>query len=240
MWKSAITGSTVALLALLAGCQPQEDRTETAKPESDLERLSYGMGYNLGSRIKGEIDLDIDTFATGVRDGSSGEQRLMSDEEIVAAMQKFQEQEAAKHEAEMAEASAANLAASEAYLAEHAAKEGVVTTDSGLQYRVIEEGQGDKPGLTDMVEVHYRGTLVDGTEFDSSYGRGEPVTFPVNGVIPGWTEALQLMSEGAKWELVIPADLAYGPGGTGGPIGPNQALIFEVELLDVQSGESEE
>ena len=238
MLKRVITGLAVA--ALVAGCQPQDnDKTEAAGLETDLERLSYGMGYNLGSRIKGEIDIDVDTFATGVRHGTTGDQRLMSDEEIVAAMQKFQEQASAQHEAEMAELSASNQAASEAFLAENAAKEGVVTTESGLQYRVIEAGEGDKPGLTDTVEVHYRGTLVDGTEFDSSYGRGEPVVFPVNGVIPGWTEALQLMSEGAKWELVIPSDLAYGPGGTGGPIGPNQALVFEVELLDVKPGDSE-
>lgn len=239
MLKRVMTGLAVAVL--IAGCQPQEEKkAEATQLDTDLQRLSYGMGYNLGSRIKGEIDLDIDTFATGVRHGSTGDQRLMSDEEIVAAMQKFQEQETAKYEAQMAELSAANQAESEAYLAENAGKEGVVTTESGLQYRIIEEGEGAAPGLTDTVEVHYRGTLIDGTEFDSSYARGEPVSFPVNGVIPGWTEALQLMSKGSKWELVIPSDLAYGPGGTGGPIGPNQALIFEVELLDINPGTDEQ
>lgn len=240
MLKRVITG--VAVAALVAGCQPRSDSgAEVSRLDSDLERLSYGMGYNLGSRIKGEMELDIDAFAAGVRHGSEGGERLMSDEEIAASMQKFQEEEMARHESLMAELGAANLAESEAFLAENGAREDVVTTESGLQYRVIEEGTGAKPTLTDTVEVHYRGTLVDGTEFDSSYARGEPVSFPVSGVIPGWTEALQLMPVGSRWELVIPSELAYGPGGTGGPIGPNQALIFEVELLGIvgEDGEAE-
>lgn len=233
MLKQMIIG--VGAAALVAACQPQEgDSADAPELESNQERLSYGMGYNLGSRIKGEIDLDVDAFAAGVRHGTEGGERLMSDEEIATAMQEFQREEQERREAEFAQQAEKNLAESEAYLKEHAAKEGVETTESGLQYRVIEAGDGPKPELTDTVEVHYRGTLIDGTEFDSSYERGEPVTFPVNGVIPGWTEALQLMSEGAKWELAVPADLAYGPGGTGGPIGPNQALLFEVELLEVK------
>ncbi|HSB96405.1 MAG TPA: FKBP-type peptidyl-prolyl cis-trans isomerase, partial [Spongiibacteraceae bacterium] len=130
-----------------------------------------------------------------------------------------------------------NKAASEAYLAENAKKDGVKTTASGLQYKVETEGKGAKPKATDTVEVNYRGTLVDGTEFDSSYKRGQTVTFPVNGVIPGWSEALQLMTVGSKYQLYIPSDLAYGPGGTGGAIGPNQALVFEVELVDIKKPE---
>ena len=125
----------------------------------------------------------------------------------------------------------ANKKEGEEFLASNKTKEGVVTTASGLQYKVITAGTGPSPKASDKVSVHYRGTLIDGTEFDSSYRRGEPVSFPVKGVIAGWTEALQLMKEGAKWELYIPSELAYGPGGTGGPIGPNATLIFEVELL---------
>ena len=131
-----------------------------------------------------------------------------------------------------------NKTESEAFLTANGAKEGVVTTASGLQYSIITAGAGDKPAVTDTVEVHYQGTLLDGTEFDSSYKRGATVSFPLNGVIPGWTEALQLMPVGSKWKLFIPADLAYGAGGTGGgPIGPNQALIFEVELVAIKADE---
>lgn len=232
MFKRVMIG--VAVAALVAGCQPKTDgEAEPLKLDTDQQKLSYGMGYNLGSRIKGELDLNVEAFAEGVRHGTGDGERLMTDEEIVAAMEKFQKTQQAKQEAEFEALAEKNKAESEQYLAGNANKEGVETTESGLQYRVIEAGDGAKPALTDMVQVHYRGTLVDGTEFDSSYARGEPVTFPVNGVIPGWTEALQLMHEGAKWELVIPAELAYGPGGTGGPIGPNQALLFEVELLKV-------
>lgn len=139
----------------------------------------------------------------------------------------------AEQQAAIAAAGEANLAASEAFLAENATREGVVVTESGLQYEVIEAGEGASPNAEDTVEVHYRGTLVDGTEFDSSYKRGETVSFGVSQVIAGWTEALQLMSPGAKWKLFIPADLAYGPGGAGNLIGPNAALVFEVELVSV-------
>ncbi len=133
-----------------------------------------------------------------------------------------------------------NKAEAEAFFAENSSVEGVVTTDSGLQYQVLSEGEGDKPEAGDTVEVHYRGTLLDGTVFDSSYDRGQTVSFPVEGVIPGWTEALQLMSEGAKYKLFIPADLAYGPGGAGDMIGPNSALIFEVELIKVLDDEEDQ
>ena len=128
----------------------------------------------------------------------------------------------------------------EAFLKENATKEGVVTTESGLQYKIVTAGEGPKPGAEDVVKVHYRGTLLDGTEFDSSYKRGEPVTFPVGGVIPGWVEALQLMPVGSKWELFIPSGLAYGPGGAGGQIGPNSTLKFEVELLSIEPKEATE
>lgn len=231
MLKKVLVVATAA--ALLAGC----DRSSDAKVEleTDEQKVSYGMGLNLGARIQEEFALDVDAFAQGMRHAVEGGERLMTDEEIATVVQSFQQQQLAKREAEYKALAEKNEAASKEFLAENAQREGVVTTDSGLQYRIIEQGEGEKPGPDDVVRVHYRGTLIDGTEFDSSYQRGEPVTFPVSGVIPGWTEALQLMPVGSKYELVIPSDLAYGPGGTGGVIGPNAALQFEVELLGIEA-----
>jgi FKBP-type peptidyl-prolyl cis-trans isomerase len=196
------------------------------------------MGVGLGERMAQEsFTIDVDAFSAGVRHVLEQQDRLMSQEEIMAEMQAFQQKLIAEQQAEMAAAAEANKAAGEAFLAENGQKEGVVTTESGLQYRVITQGEGEIPGAEDTVEVHYAGTLLDGTEFDSSYKRGSTVSFPVNGVIPGWTEALQLMPVGSKWKLFIPSDLAYGPGGTGGgPIGPNETLVFEVELVDIKGG----
>jgi FKBP-type peptidyl-prolyl cis-trans isomerase len=214
---------------------------ESAKMALDTEekRVSYGMGIGLGDRVRQDgIAMDLDAFSQGVRDAIEGSERLMTDEEIMQEMQAFQQQQMEKQQAvQLAEANK-NKQVGEQFLAENAKKEGVTTLESGLQYKVITESSGAKPASTDTVEVHYRGTLVDGTEFDSSYKRNSTVSFPVNGVIPGWTEALQLMSVGSKWELYIPSDLAYGPAGTrGGPIGANAALIFEVELVAIQAAE---
>jgi len=156
-----------------------------------------------------------------------------------SVMAEFQEQQMAQQEAETEQQAEADQAEAEAFFAENAEKEGVEITDSGLQYKIIEKGEGASPSEDDRVTVHYRGRLLDGTEFDSSYERDQPASFNLNTVIAGWTEALQLMSEGGKWELYIPADLAYGPGGNG-PIPPNAALIFEVELLEVGGDEAPE
>tara|TARA_B110000977_G_C10868079_1_gene412406 strand:- start:336 stop:809 length:474 start_codon:yes stop_codon:yes gene_type:complete len=153
-------------------------------------------------------------------------------------MQAFQQQQMAQQEEEAGKIAEQNMAKGESFLVENGTKDGVLTTESGLQYKIITAGSGAKPEATDTVEVHYAGTLIDGTEFDSSYTRGATVSFPVNGVIPGWTEALQLMSVGSKWQLFIPSALAYGPGGTGGgPIGPNATLIFDVELVSIKGTE---
>ena len=227
-----------AVAALVVGCN-QKTETSEAKPklETDEQKVSYGMGLNLGSRIKEEFDLDVDAFTTGLRHAIKGGEHLMTDEEIMTAMKSFQEKQMAKRETEMKAVADKNKTEGDAYLAANKQKEGVKTTASGLQYRVVTEGKGKKPGPDDTVEVHYRGTLIDGTEFDSSYKRNSTVTFPVNGVIPGWTEALQLMPVGSKYELVIPSDLAYGPGGTGGAIGPNAVLVFEVELVGIKKPE---
>jgi FKBP-type peptidyl-prolyl cis-trans isomerase len=200
------------------------------------QRLSYGIGFNLGQRMKADsVPLDTAAFSAGVADVMTGAPSRMTEEEIAAEMKTYQEKAAAEHEAAQKKLGEANVAASTAFLAQNKAKEGVVTTASGLQYEVLTAGTGPKPGAEDTVEVHYRGTLVDGTEFDSSYSRGESVTFGVGQVIPGWTEALQLMPKGSKWKLAIPPELAYGAGGAGQVIGPNAALVFEVELIAIPS-----
>jgi FKBP-type peptidyl-prolyl cis-trans isomerase len=194
------------------------------------------------------MDMDVDAFAMGLRDAFSGAEPRLSQEEIQAEMIAFQEKVNAEQQAQQEQMAATNAAAAEEFLAGNAEREEVVVTDSGLQYEIIEQGEGPLPGPEDTVEVHYRGTLLDGTEFDSSYRRGETVTFGVGQVIAGWTEALQLMPAGSKWKLYIPPELAYGSGGAGQVIGPNAALTFEVELIGIPSqqaaqdegGESEE
>lgn len=210
--------------------------TASAALESSEQRLSYGIAYSLGQRMQADgMPVDVDAFQLGFADGLASAEPRLSQEEIAAEMQAYQEKAVAEHQAAQEALGEANAAASAAFLAENSAREGVVTTESGLQYEILTEGTGAKPGAEDTVEVHYRGTLVDGTEFDSSYSRGETVTFGVGQVIPGWTEALQLMPAGSKWKLAIPSELAYGAGGAGQVIGPNAALIFEVELVSIPS-----
>lgn len=234
----------VAVAVLIGGCdQATKDRESSSEAalSTQEQKLSYIFGQNIGSQFRSEsVDVDVEAFSAGVRDALDDAEPRLSEEEMMTVLEAFQEQQIAKQEAETAAAAEENKAAGEAFLAENAEKEGVVALDSGLQYKVIEEGEGASPAADDTVKVHYRGTLIDGTVFDSSYKRGVPATFGVNQVIPGWTEALQLMKEGAKWELYIPPSLAYGPGGTGGAIGPNETLIFEVELLDASVEEGED
>jgi FKBP-type peptidyl-prolyl cis-trans isomerase FklB len=180
------------------------------------------------------IDIDPDILAQGIKDVFAGGKLLLTEEEFRNTMENFRKDMMAKQKMQMQEISDKNKKEGEEFLAENKNKEGVITLPSGLQYKVIKEGDGNLPKATDTVTVHYRGTLIDGTEFDSSYGRGEPATFPVNGVIPGWTEALQLMKAGSKWQLFIPSNLAYGERGAGGRIGPNSTLVFDVELLSIK------
>jgi FKBP-type peptidyl-prolyl cis-trans isomerase len=243
MNKYALSLTLVSAVALQA-CNQQSSEPaapDAAAPaaltlESTEQRLSYGIGYNLGQRMQSDgVPMDSDAFAAGLRDAVTGSDPRMSQEEIGAEMQSYQERMAAEQQAAQAQLATANAAAAEAYLAQNATVEGVVVTESGLQYQVLEQGDGPKPGAEDTVEVHYRGTLVDGTEFDSSYTRGQTVSFGVGQVIPGWTEALQLMPVGSKWKLAIPPELGYGAGGAGQAIGPNSALIFEVELISIPS-----
>ncbi|AMX04305.1 FKBP-type peptidyl-prolyl cis-trans isomerase [Microbulbifer thermotolerans] len=231
--------AAVALGLALAGCNKQEPK-QAAEVALDTQekKVSYIIAEDMAKRLESQdVTLDPQVVLMALDDVAKGRESRLSDEDkqqVVAVfqekMQAKQQEMLAKQEAEFKAQAEKNLAEGKAFLEENAKKEGVITTDSGLQYKVITEGSGDTPALDSVVEVDYKGTLIDGTEFDSSYARGEPVQFPVNGVIKGWTEALQLMKEGAKWELYIPSDLAYGPGGAGGLIGPNATLIFEVEL----------
>ena len=202
--------------------------------ETTAQRLSYGIAYGFGARLaQDSVPMDIDAFTAGLRDAMDGADPRMTQEEIATEMTAYQEKAVAEQQAAQAIASEENVAAAAGFLAENAAKEGVVVTESGLQYEILTAGEGAVPAADDTVEVHYRGTLMDGTEFDSSYSRNQTASFGVTQVIPGWVEALQLMSVGSKWKLVIPSDLAYGAAGAGGTIGPNATLIFEVELISI-------
>jgi FKBP-type peptidyl-prolyl cis-trans isomerase FklB len=217
-------------------CVPQlwaQQQTAPFKTEKDKE--SYVIGINLGTDMKRRSvdNLNFDFLIQGIRDAYSGGKQLLTEDEQKQVWEAFQNNLAEKQKVNTMKMAEENKKKGDAFLAENKTKEGVVTTASGLQYKVLRPGKGPKPKLEDTVTTHYRGTLLDGTEFDSSYKRNEPVSFQLKGVIPGWTEALQLMETGAKWQLFIPADLAYGPKGAGGVIGPNETLIFEVELLSI-------
>ncbi len=209
----------------------QVDAQENLVLKSQKDKVSYIVGLDIGTNLKKQsIDIDTAILAKGLKDALSGTKPLLTDQEIQETMVAFQKEMMAKQ----AEVGKKNKAEGEAFLSENKKKEGVKTLPSGLQYKVMKAGTGKKPTSTDTVTTHYRGTLINGTEFDSSYKRGQPVSFPVSGVIPGWTEALQLMEVGAKWQLFVPSNLAYGEKGAGNVIGPNATLIFEVELLSIQ------
>ena len=223
--------------------KPAQDKPQTPppaaqpgrpKPEALQDKASYIIGFNLGQSLKTqEVPCSQDLIVQGLRDGLAGATPLLTPEEIQAAMQEFQQQMMAKQQEKQKVAGEANLKSSQAFLDQNKARKEIKTTASGLQYEVLKEGSGESPKPTDQVTVNYKGTLPDGKVFDSSYDRGEPATFPVNGVIPGWVEALQLMKPGAKYKIYLPPALAYGERGAGGDIGPNQALVFEVELISI-------
>jgi len=195
------------------------------------ERLSYIVGENMAVQLKNDgLELDTNALVLAVVDVATGHASRLTQAEKQSTVEEIQKAAQAKQ----AEAHAKNKAEGAAYLAENAKKEGVTTTGSGLQYKVLSSGDGAQPKASDTVKVHYRGTLIDGTVFDSSYDRGEPAVFPVTGVIAGWVEALQLMNVGDKYELTIPSDLAYGAQGSGPVIGPDATLLFEVELLGIE------
>lgn len=217
------------LLVLVATSGFAQDTLKT-----DYEKLGYAIGMNVGMNMKQQnVEADPEQIAAGLKTALKGEETRLNQQEMAQILTAYQQEMQQKQMAEMAAAATENTKQAEDFLAENAKKDGVKTLPSGLQYRVITEGTGASPTAESMVDVHYKGTLVDGTEFDSSYKRGAPASFPVGGVIPGWTEALQLMKEGAKWELAIPPALAYGERGAPPVIPPNAALVFEVELLKI-------
>ncbi len=210
--------------------------------DTNQQQVSYIIGRDLARNFSQQgLELDIDTLAAALREGMRGEPSRLTQEQMQAAMQQLQEQLGGAPDDDDNDndldpnAMTNNKAEGEAFLAENANKPGVTTLPSGLQYEIITAGTGSKPTLRSSVTTHYHGTLPNGTVFDSSYQRGQPATFPVNGVIAGWTEALQLMPEGSKWRLYIPSDLAYGKRGAGRDIGPDAALVFDVELLKVNN-----
>ncbi len=207
-----------------------------AAMETPEERLSYTIGMDIGQSLSEQgMDLDIDLLVEALRASYAGEETRLTQEEALAERDAFMQRRQQEMEQERGVEAERNLEQGQAFLAQNRENPEVQETASGLQYRVIEEGDGASPEATDQVTVHYVGTLIDGVEFDSSRARGEPATFALNQVIPGWTEGVQLMREGAVYEFFIPADLAYGEQGRPGPIGPNSTLIFEVELIEVQS-----
>ncbi|MDZ7359434.1 MAG: FKBP-type peptidyl-prolyl cis-trans isomerase [candidate division KSB1 bacterium] len=223
---------SMVLIGLL-GCQTDKDKKIVL--ETQKQKVSYSIGLDIGRNLKqGEIDIDLEALGRGIKDAVSDSTPLLTEAQIQETMQKFQQEMIDKQSQSANRASEKNTQEGEAFLAENAKKEGVITLPSGLQYKVIKAGSGRKPKLTDEVTTHYRGMLIDGTEFDSSYKRGEPTSFPVDGVIAGWTEALQLMPVGSKWQLFVPPNLAYGPRGAGNAIGPNATLIFDIELLAIK------
>ena len=225
-------------LGFLVSAAIAQDKPDLTNPK---QRTSYAIGLSLGERFKAqELDLDAKTLSAGIADAMAGKPALTK-QETAETLAKFNQDMMAKQQEKMAKQAEQdkvdapkNLKEGEAFLAENAKKEGVKTTASGLQYKVLKPGTGATPKATDVVKVSYRGTLIDGTVFDSTEDEGEPITHPVNGFIPGWTEALQMMKVGAKWRLFIPAKLAYGDRRAGDKIGPNSTLIFDMDLLDIE------
>ena len=229
---------------LATACLAMVGSISAADLETENQKFSYTIGMEMGQALKNQseqtgMEIDIDSVTAGLTDMMSGAESKLTQEEATAVRQSVMTRLQAQAQAERQAMAAENAAAGEAFLEDNADKEGVEVTDTGLQYKVLEAGDGPKPSATDTVTVHYRGTLLNGEEFDSSYGRGEPVTFKLDQVIPGWTEGVQLMSKGAKYMFYIPADLAYGERGAGAMIGPNSTLTFEVELIDFANASAE-
>lgn len=250
--KQSLAAIAVLSVLGLTACGEKSEETQStttatsaAELDTPISRQSYSIGASMGSfalnrqeQLEGlDMALDMEIVRKGFNDALNGEP-AMSMEEMQTIIRNSDQEVRAKQEAMAKQDAETNIAAGQAYLVQNAEKEGVTVTESGLQYEVIVEGTGAKPAATDIVKVHYKGTLIDGTEFDSSYSRGEPAEFPLNRVIPGWTEGVQLMSEGSKFKFVIPAELAYGERATGS-ITPNSTLIFEVELLDILNDKAE-
>jgi FKBP-type peptidyl-prolyl cis-trans isomerase FklB len=239
------TPATTTKTAPAATTPKTPTKNAAAKPAAPAplktrqDRFSYALGMNygagLGAKLKQQaVEIDPDLATQGFKDGITGAKTLLTEQEAQAVLQEVGTEVQKAQREKMEKAGAANKTEGEAFLAANKGKEGIITLPSGLQYKILTEGTGPKPTAADTVVCNYRGTLIDGKEFDSSYKRGQPATFPVNGVIKGWTEALQLMPVGSKWQLFIPPNLAYGERGAGADIGPDATLIFEVELMSIQ------
>jgi len=224
----ALSLTLLCLLAIAAVCAAA---TEEATLKTPKEKLSYTVGVAMGTNLKGQnMDVDPELVSKGMKDAMAGAKLMLTEDEMKQVEIAYRTEQMAKQKADAEK----NKKEGETFLAENLKKEGVKATASGLQYKVVKEGAGPKPKTTDTVTVNYRGTFIDGKEFDSSYSRNEPATFPLGGVIKGWTEGVQLMSVGSKYTFYIPSSLAYGEQGAGGIIPPNQTLIFEVELLSIK------
>jgi FKBP-type peptidyl-prolyl cis-trans isomerase len=238
MFMNILKRGLASLLVLaLVGCAQPADETVVTEPTLDTteDRLSYGIAYGFGQRMKQDgVPVNADAFDLGLRHALTDVEPLLSEEEIGAEMQAYQQSRNAEMAEQAMAMASANAEAGAAFLAANAQAEGVVVLPSGLQYKVVTEGDGEKPGLEDTVEVNYRGTLIDGTEFDSSYARNSSASFAVTQVIPGFTEALQIMPVGSNYRFFIPSELAYGEAGAGQNIGPNATLIFDIELLAIK------
>lgn len=225
----------VFVLAGVLGCQGEQGpQPVDVDLENKKHKESYALGLNLSDQLKQQsFDVDLDVFMQGFKDGYNDEATLLTRDDAVKVLIEKQEADRATQQAEQNKQAEDNKKAGEAFLAENKNKEGVVTTESGLQYKILTQGEGAKPKKTDTITFHYKGTLIDGTVFDSSYERGEPLTLPLAQLIPGWIEAVQMMPIGSKWELYIPSYLGYGAR-PAGQIGPNSTLVFELELLDIK------
>jgi len=239
----ASSPATTAAKAQTSAAKRPATAAKSAAPltlKTPKDKFSYALGMKMGANLhKQAVPVDANILARGLKDGLAGTKTLLTDEEAQAAIVEVQNDLRKKVQEKMQVEGAANKKEGESFLATNKGKEGVVTLPSGLQYKILKEGTGPKPTATDSVVCNYRGTLINGTEFDSSYKRGQPATFPVTGVIKGWTEALQLMPVGSKWQLFIPSDLAYGERGPAPEIGSNATLVFEVELLSIEDKSKE-
>jgi FKBP-type peptidyl-prolyl cis-trans isomerase len=237
--KPATTAKPGTTAAAHTSTAAKSTQTLTLKTQKD--KVSYAIGMNIGQGMKKDsVDIDPAILERGLKDALTGAKPLMTEAEAVSVMTDLRNQMTKKKEAEAQQMGTANKQAGQQFLAANKTKEGVVTLPSGLQYKVLKEGTGPKPTAADTVVCNYRGTLIDGKEFDSSFKRGQPATFPVGQVIKGWTEALQLMPVGSKWQLFVPADLAYGERSPSPDIGPNATLIFDIDLLSIQDKKAPE
>ena len=236
--KKFVSVAIVFTLLGFVACQKAGSAAQVTKKEdldTQMKKVSYAIGLDIGKNFKARsMDIDLDAMLKGLLDGKQGTEPLFTEDEIQKFMTQFRDDMVKAEQEKRLAQGKENQAKEEAFLKENAQKPGIKVTASGLQYRVISEGAGPLPKESDTVKVHYRGTLLDGTEFDSSYKRNQPAVFPLKGVIPGWTEALQLMKVGSKYQVFLPSRLAYGENGAGQAIGPNATLVFDVELLGIE------